>query len=398
MASKKVFYNTDLLRHILSYIVIPKYNLLSWVEELFDEYNKTSHDQLYKSTMNKYVESYDYLTKEYNKINWNYLSNNIYAISLLEKNIKKIDWSELSYNQYAIHILEKNIDKIDWNNIVFNEKAIDIIRNNLDKITNFIDIGYNINVIDIIEKYFDKIHIVGILSNKNAIYLQKYENFILKYSNFIITDKYVKNNKYQKDNIKNIQIWTSFFSNEHIHIILEKYEDKLNWNILSKDPYFGNAINNINVYPFILRNYEKIGYYYLSMCNCPKIVEILKNNIDKINWKMLSINYNNDAIKLFHNNIDKIDWYMLSRNACNEAIKILKKYPDKINYDRLSLNKNLKAIKIYYNYYKNNKLLIDYISFNNWVSIIVSSNKNIFIKNYNGTNKRIDRFIRKLIL
>ena len=140
MVSKEVFYNTDLLRHILSYIVIPKYNLLSWVEELFDEYNKTSHDQLYKSTMNKYVESYDYLTKEYNKINWNYLSNNIYSIDLLNRNINKINWSELSYNQYAIHILEKNIDKIDWNNIVFNEKAIDIIRNNLDKITNFIDI------------------------------------------------------------------------------------------------------------------------------------------------------------------------------------------------------------------------------------------------------------------
>jgi prefoldin subunit 5 len=152
------------------------------------------------------------------------------------------------------------------------------------------------------------------------------------------------------------------------------------------------------MYPFILRNYEKIGYDYISYCESSDIVKILENNIDKINWSKLSKNCNNNAIKILYNNIDKIDWYMLSRNACDEAIKILKKYPDKINYDRLSLNKNLKAIKIYYNYYKNNKLLIDYISFNNWVSIIVSSNKNIFIKNYNGTNKRIDRFIRKLIL
>ena len=40
MVYKQVFYNTDLLRHILSYIVISKYNLLSWIEELFDEYNK----------------------------------------------------------------------------------------------------------------------------------------------------------------------------------------------------------------------------------------------------------------------------------------------------------------------------------------------------------------------
>ena len=114
MVYKQVFYNTDLLRHILSYIVIPKYNLLSWIEELFDEYKSNYPDQLYKFTMNNYIESYDYLTKEYNKINWNYLSNNIYATDLLNRNIDKIEWNHLSNNPNCINILENHFDKIDW--------------------------------------------------------------------------------------------------------------------------------------------------------------------------------------------------------------------------------------------------------------------------------------------
>jgi hypothetical protein len=51
-----------------------------------------------------------------NKLNWNLLSFNPYAISLLEKNIDKINWYGLSGNSNpnAIHLLQQNIDKIDW--------------------------------------------------------------------------------------------------------------------------------------------------------------------------------------------------------------------------------------------------------------------------------------------
>jgi hypothetical protein len=399
MLSKKVIYNIDLLRHILSYIIIPKYKLLNWIEELFNENNSIYPEQLYKLIMNNYIESYDYLTNNYNNINWVYLSSNIYAIDLLNRNIDKIEWSHLSNNPNSLNILQKYFDKIDWHYIVYNEKGIDIIRNNLDKITNFIDIGYNINAIDIIEKHFDKIHIAGILSNKNAIYLQKYENFILKYSNFIITDKYVKNNKYQKDNTINMHIWKSFFLNQNIHIILEKYEEYLNWKKLLKNYYFGYIINYPNMYPFILRNYEKIGYDYISYCESPQIVNILENNIDKINWSKLSKNCNNDAIRILHNNIDKIDWYALSRNPCNEAIILLKKFPNNIKYDKLIYNTNLEGIRLFYNYYKSNiKSKIDKSDFNNWINHIIPSNKDIFIKDDYKTNKYINEIIEDIVI
>ena len=307
MASKQVFYNIDLLRYIISYIIIPKYKLLDWIEKLFIEYNKDNIYQLYKLKMNNYIESYHYLTKDYDNINWNYLSNNIYAMDLLEDNIYNVDLHQLSINPNAISILEKNIDKIDWYYIVYNENAINIIENNLDKITNFIDIGYNINAINIIDKYFDEIYIAGILSNKNAIYLYKYEEFILKYSNFIKTDKYIKQNKYQRDNAINMHIWKSFFLNENIHVILEKYENNLNWKNLLKHYYFEYIINYPNMYPFILRNYMKIGFDYISYCSCPNIVQILRQNIDKINWCKLCKNLNNNAIQLLYDHIEKID-------------------------------------------------------------------------------------------
>ena len=63
-----------------------------------------------------------------------------------------------------------------------------------------------------------------------------------------------------------MHIWKSFFLNQNIHIILEKYENNLNWKKLLKNYYFGYIINYPNMYSFILRNYEKIGYDYISYC------------------------------------------------------------------------------------------------------------------------------------
>ena len=49
-----------------------------------------------------------------NKLNWQKLSSNPYAIELIEANPDKIYWDYLSCNRNAIELLEANQDKIDW--------------------------------------------------------------------------------------------------------------------------------------------------------------------------------------------------------------------------------------------------------------------------------------------
>ena len=68
------------------------------------------------------------------KIYWDLLSINPYAIHLLEANPDKIDWKMLSVNLNAIHILEANPKKIDWGHLSSNCNAIHILEGNLDKI------------------------------------------------------------------------------------------------------------------------------------------------------------------------------------------------------------------------------------------------------------------------
>ncbi len=368
MNAKIVFYNTDILRHIVSYIVFPKYELLDWINELFEKYfdknDKTNYfAQLYKYNMNNYIESIEYLTKNYENIDWEYLSENIYAIDILKNNIDKVDWSKLSKNKNSINLLQNNIDKIDWFNIIYNDNAINIIKNNIEKI-NIKYIGYNENAIDIIKNNIKNIPLESLLRNKNAIYLDIVEDYILKYSNFIKTNKFVK--KYKK------HIWTGLFENKNAYYIFEKYEDKINWNILLDEYGIERLMINEAMYGFILRNYKKFGWNKLSLCTSP------------------------DIIKLLEENINMIDWSILSMNSCDDAIKLLKKYPDKIDYDSLCSNTNFDSFKILYDHIKLNLNDIDIFRINTWLSMCVTQNKNIFIINKNETNKRIDEFISQL--
>jgi hypothetical protein len=44
-------------------------------------------------------------------------------LHLLEQNLNKIDWNFLSQNINAIHLLENNLNKIDWNELCKNQNA-----------------------------------------------------------------------------------------------------------------------------------------------------------------------------------------------------------------------------------------------------------------------------------
>ena len=363
MNCKLVFQNKDLVRYIVSYIVLPKYEILDWIKELIDENKKNeSFGDLYKHSMNKYIESLEHLTEDYDNINWKFLSENIYAIDFLEKNIHKVYWPYLSKNKNAIHILKANIKNIDWSDIVYNQNATHIIRKYIKKVNiKYIGFHENETINDIILENFNKIEIDSLLKNKNAIYLPIVEDYILKYSNFIKTDKFIKRDKKY--------LWDEFFQNINAHYIFEKYENQLNWNEILKENCFIYLLINPNMYNFILRNYTYIGWKYLSSCTSPVIIKLLEQNIDKINW------------------------YKLSCNNSDDAIKLLKKYPDKIDYDSLDANSHFEAIEMFYQYYKLNKNNIDNFRIGLWVSVYIIQNKNIFIKNEVETNKRIDYFI-----
>ena len=101
--------------------------------------------------------------------------------------------------------------------------------------------------------------------------------------------------------------------------------NKLNWNILSKNP---KAIDLLE------KNYLKIDWEFLLLN--PNSISILEKNTNKINWDILSNTKN--FINLLEKNTDKINWNRLSKNKY--AINILEKNIDKINWDILSNNKN----------------------------------------------------------
>ena len=66
------------------------------------------------------------LNKNYNKINWCFLSQNYNALHLLLENPDKICWECLSANPSAIDLLKKNQDKIDWYNFSLNSAIFEL--------------------------------------------------------------------------------------------------------------------------------------------------------------------------------------------------------------------------------------------------------------------------------
>jgi hypothetical protein len=114
--------------------------------------------------------------KNPDEIIWFYLSQNECedAVRILEKNQDKIDWDNLSENSFAIDILKKNTDKIVWKSFCKNSnpKAIEMIEQMLiedpSKI-NFVSLSCNPNAIHIISQHLDKVSSYGLSMNPNAM-------------------------------------------------------------------------------------------------------------------------------------------------------------------------------------------------------------------------------------
>lgn len=236
-----------------------------------------------------------------------FLNYNPNAIHILEQDTSKINLYILCDNPSlnAIYILEKYLDTFDdiyWYDIFANPNAINIIEKNIDKLfTNnafWTPLSSNYNAMHILKKYPDKICIKGLCSNTHPQAIK----------------------------------------------ILEKNYDKINWNILCKNPNAIHLIERKLTEPYIPeidfldfrdeRPYKNINWD--TLCMNPNAVHILERNLDKINYDYLCYNENAKAIDLLEQNQDKINWYILSANP--SAIYLLEANKDKVNYKHLSKN------------------------------------------------------------
>ena len=97
---------------------------------------------------------YTFINDKINAIDWKFIcitSTNSSMIELLKENKDKIHWNELSENEYAIDLLRDRIeyekkltqkeyedledtDKIDWYLLSQNNNAVELLRENTDKI------------------------------------------------------------------------------------------------------------------------------------------------------------------------------------------------------------------------------------------------------------------------
>jgi hypothetical protein len=97
------------------------------------------------------------------------------------------------------------------------------------------------------------------------------------------------------------------------------------------------------------KNVENIDWANLTMNSNDKVYDLLVQNPDKIEWNALPMNKNDKILSLFEKNIDKMNgncWFWLSLNNSNKALEILEANPDKIVWPNLAENDNDKAIEL----------------------------------------------------
>jgi len=223
----------------------------------------------------------DLLIANPTKIIWDELCLNTNAIDLLEKNPTKINWQYLSENHNAIHLLKK---QIEYENSLTIEEY-----NNLDdhEIIDWKRLCANPNTIDLLKDNKNKIIWEFLSRNSNAIKLLKER---VKYENSLSKKEYIE--------LMSKIDWYELSSNSKAINILKENQDKIVWSYLSKN-INPNAIkllkekikyensltkeryNNLN-------RINKIDWFWLSLN--PNAINLLEHNQDKIYWELLSKN------------------------------------------------------------------------------------------------------------
>ena len=135
--------------------------------------------------------------------------------------------------------------------------------------------------------------------------------------------------------------------------LIEKYENKLNWDWLSRNPsltpafiekyedklYWDWLSQNPALTPALIEKYENNLEWYELSENPALTPALIEKYEDKLDWSSLS---ENPALTpaLIEKYENKLDWDMLSANP-SLTPALIEKYENKLDWDELSLNPSL---------------------------------------------------------
>jgi len=266
----------------------PIYKLKDWIDE--------SKLDIYSLNLNPLA--IDYLKDNPDKIVWSLLSLNENAVELLIdiKNRDKITWSCLSKNEndeiVNLILKDENINKLNLymlnnNN---NPKIIEYLikPENFHKIQfdkflgNFYSAKY---ILENKNLFIDNYYFTYICNNPNPILIDLFKKNFNKLNWYLIS-----RNPLLMDIIKDLDEneyinkidWVSLSLNRDIRAItfLYKYPSKINK---------FNLLLNPTAIQIMIKNKEKIdSFIYIS--GFPEAIDILKENQNKINWNLFSKN------------------------------------------------------------------------------------------------------------
>jgi len=270
----------DIIKIVASYLVLPKYKFLDWIDG--------------------------------EMIEWTFLSANPHphAITLLKQNYDKIDWFSISKNHNAGEIilnhLNNNINSINdinWYQLCENtsDRAMDIIEKDpINKIYMHLAKNSNNRAVCMVKEHLKDLEIIH------------KENDELGYDGYLNESQY--DDIYERLNTN---------PNDNAIDMLIKNPDYIYYDGLSCN-------SNDKAIKLLLNNVEHIDWNLLSKNSNDGAIDMLIANPDKINWDLLSENSNDRAIDLLIANPDRINWNNISDNTNIRVMELLRKHIDSI--------------------------------------------------------------------
>ncbi len=341
---------------------------------------KLNKDLIRNLFMNDYEDDDDDL--DYNEDIWSALSENSAAIPILDEFIYEVDWFKASGSINDLSFLKQNSNKIKYNDLARNKYAIPLIEQNLDKFDGegweaiypkenmgWNNLCSNINAVHIIERNLDKLHQMGwqiLAGNINAVHLIEQNLHRLDEKGWLKLVGNINAVHIIEKNIDKLSRYNlcKFAANPNAYPIIKKYWPKFSvehhfWGSLARNTdirairlydkcspkvYFPFFAENINAVPTIEKNLHKLNSEgWQSLAGNKNATHLIAKNLHRLKtkgWNELAGNIN--ATHIMEKYLDKLDangWRNLSENP--NATHLLRKNMNKINLLGVASNPNI---------------------------------------------------------
>jgi hypothetical protein len=374
--------------------------------------------------LNKEKHEYEIILKKYNKqlkiINEETYNNYKLKLEEIDKIYNKEILEQLKYKTNILNLEDIEIKDIDkqHNEIIILEKEINKINENINKLKNIEVIEKNKTINEENYKYYKNILDKILKIYDNEISINNYNGTLKDIKDLEIEDMkkiYINLEKYkeEKNNLEkeeykigqlDIKINNKYINNENEYnkelklLEIKKIElEKLN-NQLDKIKNDYTKIKTIiNEKYKGIKNLKCIINNDNDLCNVEGQITIIKENINNLNKKYLINLLNNDYnkkeiddifkqeninIKYLKENIDKIYHYLNNNN------KVIDNNKEKLEKDLNNFNKEIEK-------YKNNKLFIEKIEYENKL-VNKEKNKEEIINKIEIYNKKYEEIQKEL--